>query len=182
MNNAVKVYTFLTIAFILLCSASGMLPEPFNIIFEIISYGSLVFCGYLASRKFKREREERAGVAESEATLFGIRADRLGGIAPLIMPTLGVIFLISYLASLLLGLLGLTGATVEDAPLFEMILLHAVLPAVLEEMLFRYLPMKLIAPYSKRLCVVISSAYFALIHMSLFQLPYALLAGVVHNA
>lgn len=179
MNYAVKVYTFLAIAFILLCSASSMLGEPFNIIAEIFCYGVLVFVGYLTSRKLKTEREERAGVAESESTLFSISPARLAEISPLVMPTLGIIFLISYLTSLLLGLLGLSASTVEDAPLPSMILLHAVMPAILEEMLFRYLPMKLIAPYSKRLCVVISSAYFALIHLNLFQLPYALLAGAI---
>ena len=60
-----------------------------------------------------------------------------------------------------------------------MLIIHALLPSFLEEMLFRYLPMKLIAPYSRRLCILLSSAYFALIHFNLFQIPYALLAGLV---
>ena len=179
MNNAVKVYTFLAIAFILLCSVSGMLPAPFNLIFEITAYAVPVFVGYFASRKFKREREEIAGVAEAESTLIGIEPRRLSWIAPLVMPTLGLIFLISYLTSLLLGALGLVGSTVEDAPIAEMLLMHALVPSLLEEMLFRYLPMKLIAPYSRRLTVVISSAYFALIHMNLYQFPYAFIAGAI---
>ena len=179
MNNSVKVYTFLIIAFIFLCSITGALPEPFNLILEIVAYGVPIFVGYLASRKFKREREEIAGVAEAESTLIGVRREKTVGILPLVMPTLGIIFLVSYLTSLLLGLLGVQGSTVEDAPLFEMIILHALVPSVLEEMLFRYLPMKLIMPYSKRFCVCLSSVYFALAHMNLYQLPYALLAGAI---
>lgn len=179
MNNAVKVYTFLTLAFLLASSAAGMLAAPFNIIFKIAAYGVPVFVGYLVSRKFKREREEIAGVAEAESTLVGIKPCRLAGLAPLVMPTLGLIFLISYLTSLLLGTLGIAGSTVEDAPLFEMLIIHALVPSLLEEMLFRYLPMKLIAPYSRRLSIVVSSVYFALIHFNLFQIPYALVAGVI---
>lgn len=179
MNNAVKIYTFLIIVFILLFSASASFGAPFNILLELVAYAVPIFVGYLASRKFKREREEVAGVAEAESTLMGVSPKKLLALSPVVMPTLAVIFLISYLTSLVLGVLGLSGTTVEDAPIIEMILIHALVPAITEEMLFRYIPMKLIAPYSKRICAVISSAYFALIHMNLFQLPYALLAGAI---
>ena len=39
--------------------------------------------------------------------------------------------------------------------------------------------MKLIAPYSRRWCAVLSAVYFALVHMSVFQIPYALVAGFI---
>ena len=179
MKNAVKLFTFLVLAFLLIYSTSASMPVPFSIIVELLAFALPVGVGYAASRRYKQEREEVAGVAERESTLLGLSGDSARDILPTIAPTLSVIFLVSFLTSLLLGALGLSGRTVEDAPLFEMILIHALMPALLEEALFRYLPMKLIAPYSKRWCVLLSSSYFALIHMNLFQLPYAFLAGLI---
>ncbi len=179
MKNAVKLLTFLVLSFLLIYSASAALSSPFDIIVELLAFALPVAVGYSASRKYKREREEVAGVAEREPTLVGLDGGSAVRLLPLIAPTVAVVFLVSFLTSLLLGALGLSGSTVEDAPLWQMLLLHALMPAVLEEALFRYLPMKLIAPYSKRWCVILSSAYFALIHMNLYQLPYAFLAGFI---
>lgn len=182
MKNAVKVFTFLVLIFILLYSFSASMSGVFGIAFEIFAFGAPVAVGYAFSRRYKREREEVAGVAEPESTLFGLSGRAALGLMPLIIPLISIVFLVAYLTSLVLGALGLSGSTVEDAPLHEMILLHALVPSLLEEMLFRYLPMKLLAPYSRRWCVILSSLYFALIHMSIFQLPYALLAGAVFIA
>lgn len=179
MKNAVKSYTFLTLVFIALYIAAGMLG---GIAYEVVcaaAFAVPVALGYALSQRLKREREELAGVAEREPTLFGISAEGIGATFAMLAPFVAVVFLISYLTSLLLGALGFAGNTVADAPLHEMLLVHALVPAVLEEMMFRYLPMKLIAPYSRRWCVVLSALYFALIHMNLFQIPYALFAGVV---
>ena len=135
--------------------------------------------GYVFSRRLKREREQMRGLAEPEDTLLIPRADALISPLPLLMPIIALIFLISYLTSLLFGLFGIEGAPVGDAPILEMLLLHSLLPALLEESVFRYLPIILIAPYSKRWCAVLSAVYFALVHMSLIQLPYALCAGFI---
>ncbi|MBR7116514.1 MAG: CPBP family intramembrane metalloprotease [Clostridia bacterium] len=179
MKNALKLLTLLCIAFILLNSAAGSFGGALRVVLQCFAFALPVVIGYVASRRFKREREEIAGVAESESTLFELSRSSLREFLPTVAPTVAVIFLLSYLTSLLLGALGMTGNTVEDAPLYEMILLHALIPSVLEEMLFRYLPMKLLAPYSRRACVIISSLYFAVVHMSLYQLPYAFAAGLI---
>ena len=60
-----------------------------------------------------------------------------------------------------------------------MLIAHAVVPALFEEALFRYIPMKLLLPYSKRWCVFYSALCFALIHCSFTQMPYAFAAGVI---
>ena len=60
-----------------------------------------------------------------------------------------------------------------------MLVSHALAPALLEEALFRYIPMKLLLPYSKRTCIVYSSLCFAFIHCSLAQMPYAFVAGII---
>ena len=45
-------------------------------------------------------------------------------------------------------------------------------------MLFRYIPLRLLLPYSRRSALLVSAIMFSLIHLNLFQIPYALFAGV----
>ena len=179
MKNAVKVFTFLVILFLLIGSVAAMLPTIPSLILKVLAALLPVLLGYAVSRRLKTEREETAGLAEAEDTLLLPKRGALLSPLPLLAPIIAIIFLISYLTSLLFGLFGIEGATVENAPLAEMLLLHALLPALLEESVFRYLPMKLIAPYSRRWCAVLSALYFALVHMSVLQLPYALCAGFI---
>lgn len=56
---------------------------------------------------------------------------------------------------------------------------HALVPAVMEEGLFRYLPMRLLSAHSKRVTVLVSAFFFALIHHSVFSFFYAFVAGVI---
>ncbi|MBR2930167.1 MAG: CPBP family intramembrane metalloprotease [Clostridia bacterium] len=178
MNSAVKLYTVLVLIFIVLYSlapAFGIL----GVALELLAFAIPVAVGFVASRRYKREREEAKGLAEAESTLFGLSGDAALDLLPLVAPAVALIFLISFLTSLLLGALGMTADHVENEELWKMLLLHALMPSLLEEMLFRYLPMKLIAPYSRRTAILISSLFFALIHMSLFQLPYAFFAGLI---
>ena len=177
MKNAVKLIILLYMIFIAVLSVAGSLGGVPGAVIELVAYGLPLFIGYSASRRFKREREEMAGVSEAEHSLLTVR-----GVAesiPLIAPAVALIFLVSYVTSLVLTALGRTGGTVADEPIAIMLISHAILPALLEEMLFRYLPMKLLMPYSGRWCVILSSVAFALVHLDLFQIPYALLAGVI---
>ncbi len=102
---------------------------------------------------------------------------------PVIFPTVSATMLISYLTSLVI--FAVTGKTnyVDLGDSYILALLnHALLPAILEEALFRYLPMKLLAPYSKRGAIFISAFFFALVHHNLFTIPYAFFSGVVFMA
>lgn len=177
MKNAVKVFTFLVILFLLLNSVAAMVGGVGALILKVLAALVPVCLGYAVSRRLKTEREESAGLAEREDTLLMPNMRAVVSPLPLLAPIIAVVFLISYLTSLLFGLFGMESAAVADAPLYEMLILHALLPAILEESVFRYLPMKLIAPYSRRWCAVLSAVYFALVHMSVLQLPYALAAG-----
>lgn len=182
MKTAVKLFTVLIFVFTVLLSVGASVG---GIIGELITYAAYllpVVIGYLASRKMKYEREEQRGHYEAEATLLGMSRDTASVFVPTMIPTVAIAFLISFLVSLLLGSFGFESPTVEDAPLVKMLVVHALLPAVLEELLFRYLPMKLLLPYSRRWCIILSSLYFAFVHMSLFQIPYALFAGVIFIA
>ncbi len=179
MKKAVSYTTLLYISFIVLLSVAGTVGGVIGAVIEPLAFAVPVFIGYYLSIGLRREREEVSGVAECGKTLFGLDRRGVGALLPLIAPTMAIVFLISWLTSLLLSIMNMTSPAVADEPLIVMLVVHALIPALLEEMLFRYLPMKLIAPYSRRWCVIISSLYFALVHLNAFQIPYAFFAGLV---
>lgn len=179
MKRALRLLTVLDLLFIFLLSASGSVPGIGGDVVYFLAFGIPLFIGFAAAVRLRREREEIAGVSEAPFLRFGISRSGVLRLLPLIAPTVLLVYLIALLTSLLLGLLGYTGSTVADAPFWQMLVLHAVIPAVLEELLFRYLPIKLLYPYSPRACVFISALYFAFIHLDLFKMPYAFAAGVI---
>ncbi len=101
---------------------------------------------------------------------------------PLIAPTITLTIGLSALTSYLMSLGGMGGAESLDGSLFELLILHALLPAVLEEALYRYVPLTLIAPYSKRSALIISALLFAVAHCNIAQMPYAFVAGIIFAA
>ena len=58
------------------------------------------------------------------------------------------------------------------------ILIFAVLPAVLEEMLFRGYILRVLRPYGGRFAIVTSSLLFGLMHGNILQIPFAFLVGL----
>ena len=91
--------------------------------------------------------------------------------------------LLSYVTSLIIfALTGKTNSIDLGDSYFLALFTHALIPAIFEEALFRYLPMRLIAPHSPRCAVVASSFFFALVHHDLFSIPYAFLAGIIFMA
>ena len=91
-----------------------------------------------------------------------------------------VIILVSLLTSFLIGLIfGAQNSVYLGDNLPIAILSHAILPAILEEALYRYLPMRLWGRDRDATLVVISSLFFALVHRDFFVIPYAFLAGAL---
>ena len=110
--------------------------------------------------------------------LFSLDKSRVKLFVPVVFPTIFFIVLLSFLSSIFIFYTFGKASAVdlgENAALA--ILYHAALPAILEELLFRYLPLRFIAPHSKRYAVIFSSLAFALVHHSFFSIPYALFAG-----
>lgn len=103
----------------------------------------------------------------------------LVGLLPLIFPAVLLIIGISALTSFVLSSFGFENEVILYPTIFENLIRHALIPAVLEEAVFRYLPVTLFGATHRRGCVLISSITFALIHCNLFQIPYAFVAGVV---
>ena len=97
-----------------------------------------------------------------------------------VFPTISIVLIISVVTSFVME--RLTGATnrvdIGDS-LILAIINHVVLPSLLEEMLFRYLPMRLLMRHSRVVCLFVSAFFFSLVHHDLFSIPYAFAAGVV---
>ena len=179
MKHAIKILTILDVIFILFLIASG---SSSGIMSEVLYYSGFIIpvvIGYRISMKLKTRREEERGLSEPNERFFSLDKSSLVLVLPIALPTVALVFTVALLTSLLLASFGYASDSVQMRPLFEMILINAIAPAFFEEVLFRYIPMKLLMPYSKRWCIIFSSVYFALIHCSLFRLPYALTAGVI---
>ena len=115
----------------------------------------------------------------ADAGRVEVRKERILPSLALFAPTLLLIIAISAVTSYLLALLGKSSSTDVSGNLAIELLRHALLPAVLEELLFRFIPLKLLGERSPRAFILVSSLLFALIHLNLFQIPYAILAGGV---
>lgn len=170
MRNALKYLVAFDLIFVVALAISGMLE---GVISEIIYYLAFLVPICLSLLLLRREGREET------RSLFRITGKNLALSSLTFMPAVLIILLISYLTSLLLGIFGASAPTVEDAPILEMLLIHALLPALLEEMLFRFVPLRLLKGYSTRTVVVISALFFASVHCSLFQIPYAFAAGLL---
>ena len=108
---------------------------------------------------------------------------RIATVTAVTFPTLLIISGVSYVTALLLFLMTGKSAAVDignNIP--TALLLHALLPAALEEALFRYLPLRLLGDKAPRTAVIFSAFCFALVHHSFFSIPYAFVAGVIFMA
>ncbi len=179
MKYVIKLYTALSLLFLLLLSISGSIGGIFSDVIYVMAFVAPAACGLYFSQTLHRKREEEAGITLENKWYYTLRINSVNLFLPLVMPVILAVMLVSYMTTLLLGVFGLSNPEVQISSLPNMILVHALIPTFFEELLFRYVPLRLILPYSKSACVIISSLYFACIHCSLFAIPYALVAGAV---
>ena len=179
MTEAVKIVTLINIMLVIVLmlsgSIGGWLGESIYYLAVIIS---MLFCN-AASDKLKYTRDVANGLVEDYKLYFEFDRKRLGKLLPLVAPIVSIVFLTSLISALILSLVGIKSTPVENQGLVTMLLVHAVLPAILEEVMFRYIPLRLLEPYSKRWCVIYSAICFALIHCNFAQMPYAFVAGAL---
>ena len=173
MKKKLNILTIAYLLFLILLFASGSLSGVFSdFVYFLAFLLPFAFCLYMT-----RDEGVRCGeflsVSRDGVQLFG----------PLVFPTILLTILLSYLTSLII--FRITGKTFSvdlgDSYIIALIS-HALLPAILEEALFRYLPMRMIAPHSPRCAIIVSSIFFALIHTNLFQIPYAFVGGIIFMA
>ena len=93
-------------------------------------------------------------------------------------PTLLTVISISMVTAIILSMLGLENPPLDDIPLLDAILAYAVLPAILEESLYRILPSLALADEDMQSICLYSSLVFGFAHMSLFSIPYAFFSGL----
>ena len=166
MRKRIVTLIIMDLAFLLMLSLSGIGGTLGNIIY----FASFIVPIFMGLAIIAKERALKPSSCDSRRILPSIA---------LFAPTLLVIIGISTLTSYLLTLFGKSNVTDVSGDLFANLLRHALLPALLEEMLFRFIPVRLIGARSQRAAMLVSSILFSLIHMNLFQIPYALFAGSV---
>ena len=76
-------------------------------------------------------------------------------------------------------LTGETSSVTLEGNIVTRLALHACLPAILEEAVFRYLPYRMLKGHSNATVIIVSALSFGVAHISLFSLPYAIVAGVI---
>ncbi len=97
---------------------------------------------------------------------------------PLVAPTALIIFFVSWLSDLVFK----TDTVNVSGNIAVVIATNALIPAILEEAFFRYLPLAILKPYSKKAAIFISATIFALVHLNWHQIVYAFIAGVIFAA
>ena len=169
MKKSLTYLTFINMIAILLLSVSGLFNDgPVSRVLYLLSFLLPVLLAYLLKRRVKYTPPRLV-----------CSGREIGLAAPFIAPSVALVFLLSYLTSLLLGLFGKSDSVELSGSVTELIFNHAFLPALLEEALYRYVPIALLSGYSRRGAVIYSSLFFAFAHCNLFQIPYALVAGFV---
>ena len=166
MRKSITALVLIDLAFILLLSLSGA-EGFFGILLYLLAFILPMTAGLLFASK------------NGDVKAFLVKKERILPSFALFAPALLAIIGISAASTYLLTLLGKNNLTDVSGDLWLSLLRHALLPALLEEMLFRFLPMRLLADRSPRAVMLVSPILFALIHLNLFQIPYALFAGGV---
>lgn len=171
MKEGVKRLTLAYLVFMLLFMLSGALDGAISDIVYVLSFVAPVLLVILT---------DKSGRARSIAPMLKPTRQGVITVALTLAPSVILIALVSILTSYIIFVS--TGKTdsVEIGDSFLMaVLSFALVPAVTEELLFRYLPLAVLGERNKRVTVILSSLIFALAHFSPFQLVYAFIAGVV---
>ncbi len=170
MKRSLSYLVLINSTFIVMLSLSSAVGEVLGEAVYYLAFLLPILIAYLIGRRL-----------EARPTPVGLRVRRsdLPILATSAAPVLAAVFAISYLTSLLLSLFSEPSVTDVSGNIFFVIFEHALLPSVLEEILFRYIPLAFLLRYSKKGAILYSAAFFALVHCNLYQLPYAFVAGVL---
>ena len=157
----------LDVVFIVFLILSGSFDGVLSTLFYILAFIVPICVGFYMTR-------------EENSNVEFIRLHGAREALPFIAPTIGGVMLISFLTSLLIGLMtGKNNAIDLGDSLILAILSHALAPAILEEAPFRFIPMRAMKGERWPVIMLYSALFFALIHHSFFSMPYAFLAGLV---
>ena len=138
MKRALTCVTVVDLLFILLLSISAFFG---GFIGNLIYYSAFVipFCVAIYVKNKTK--------LEFNPPQIKIKSKELCLLIPTVAPTLALVFLISWLTSLLLSFIGEGSHVDVSGNLLIVIMIHALIPAIAEEALFRYIPIAFISPY-----------------------------------
>ena len=167
MKATVTLITLCDLLFILLLAISGSMRDVGSDIIYYLAFIAPVIIALTTSRE--------RGLNLS----FKIRKEDALPFTCAVPIAISLIVLFAYLTTLVMGAFGFENTKVIEEPLPLALLLHALIPSVLEEALFRYMPIRLMGGKSPRVTVLVSALLFSLCHTNLFQIPYAFVGGVI---
>lgn len=171
MKRVISELIFADCLFIIFLSLSGVFDGALGSVFYILTF-TLPLTVILFLGKSEESEPCKISLLASKESLLTTSL--------FVFPTVFLMILFAFLTSLFMKS---TGSSVEaetlEGNLFLIVVTRAFAPAVFEEMLFRYVPIKLLKNHSPRLTVIYSSILFSFAHCNLFQIPYAFAAGLI---
>lgn len=173
MKRATNVFIAATLIFLLLLGLSDVAGGVLShVVYALACIVPTLFAIFY----------KQLGACQEKTAFLTFDTGRLVAFLPTVAPTVAITFAISAATSFIMSLtLGISNVITPEelgGNLGVALLLHALMPAVLEEALFRYVPLRLVARRSPRGAVILSALFFALVHADFFTVPYALFAGV----
>lgn len=157
---------FLDIIFVMLLSISGSITGVLSTIVYFLAFLAPIVIGFYKTK-------------ENNNTFDFVSEYRIGRALPLITPTLALVMTLAFVTSVIItALTGRTNSVDLGESVGLAILSHALLPAILEEGVFRYIPMRAMKGEKPLEVILYTGLLFALVHHSFFSLPYAFFAGV----
>ena len=167
MRGEIRYLSFLNILSVFLLALSGLFEGVGGKILYVLSFALPFAIGASLFKKLgAKPLKFHTGGVDLKLSL------------PLVFPIILLIFGASALTSLILGAFGFSDNTELSGSVISLIFNHALMPSLLEEALFRFIPLSFLLRCSKRGAITVSALFFAFAHCDLFQLPYAFLAGV----
>lgn len=179
MKRNIKFYSVASLISLMILAVSPYFEGFLSYAIYAAAFLFPIISAEAVSVRDRRIREEESGCAIPYRSYFEISKRGLCLSLPLLVPSVALIALFALMTSLFMGAFGYTQQTAYEGSFVYLLVSYALTPAILEELLFRYLPMKLFLPYSPRAAVVISAVTFGFYHMDIFKIPYAILAGAI---
>ena len=174
MKRALTELMLMDCLFIIFLSLSGMLFGGVGGLFYVLAFALPTSLILLIWKRRDAEIFRISVTCDSSS---------LKSAALLAFPTVFVLLVVSFLTSILMQIIGVSAESAElTGNMPFLIITKAFAPAVFEEMFFRYIPIMGLGKHSPRLTVIYSSILFAFAHCNIFQIPYALVAGVIFCA
>ena len=177
MKENIKTLTFLNLLFLTILLLSGAFG---GVLGKTVYYLAFVLPITMGIYFIAKQRKTQHG--SDDSLKFSIKKQEFIFALPLFAPTLILIILVSLGLNALMSAFGIESTASYSDPFWLAVIIHALIPSIAEELLFRYIPIELLQGAKHGTVIILSSIFFAFAHASLFSIPYALIAGIVFAA